>query len=70
MDESALVKSEIELMVQVCGKLRGSVTVAADAGRDVIEPAALAHDNVIKFMEGKPAKKIIVVPGRLVNIVV
>ncbi|GHD78883.1 leucine--tRNA ligase [Vogesella fluminis] len=70
VDESALVKSEIELMVQVCGKLRGSVTVAADAGRDVIEAAALAHDNVIKFMEGKPAKKIIVVPGRLVNIVV
>ncbi|GGX99163.1 leucine--tRNA ligase [Vogesella alkaliphila] len=70
VDESALVKSEIELMVQVCGKLRGSVTVAADAGKDVIEAAALAHDNVIKFMEGKPAKKIIVVPGRLVNIVV
>ncbi|RKQ53246.1 leucyl-tRNA synthetase [Vogesella indigofera] len=70
VDESALVKSEIELMVQVCGKLRGSVTVAADAGKDQIEAAALAHDNVIKFMEGKPAKKIIVVPGRLVNIVV
>ncbi|MGL6047153.1 MAG: leucine--tRNA ligase, partial [Vogesella sp.] len=70
VDESALVKSEIELMVQVCGKLRGSVTVAADAGKDVIEAAALAHENVIKFMEGKPAKKIIVVPGRLVNIVV
>ncbi|OHX21518.1 leucine--tRNA ligase [Chromobacterium sphagni] len=70
VDEAALVKSEIELMVQVCGKLRGSVTVAADAGKDVIEAAALAHDNVQKFMEGKPAKKIIVVPGRLVNIVV
>ena len=70
VDDSALVKSEIELMVQVCGKLRGSVTVAADAGKDVIEAAALAHENVIKFMEGKPAKKIIVVPGRLVNIVV
>ncbi len=70
VDQAALVKSEIELMVQVCGKLRGSVTVAADAGKDVIEAAALAHENVIKFMEGKPAKKIIVVPGRLVNIVV
>ena len=70
VDESALVKSEIELMIQVCGKLRGSITVAADAGKDVVEAAALAHENVIKFMEGKPAKKIIVVPGRLVNIVV
>ncbi|MGL6070721.1 leucine--tRNA ligase, partial [Craterilacuibacter sp.] len=70
VDAAALVKSEIELMVQVCGKLRGSVVVAADAGRDVIEAAALAHENIQKFMEGKPAKKIIVVPGRLVNIVV
>ncbi|RBH40914.1 hypothetical protein C3F00_041220, partial [Pseudomonas sp. MWU13-2860] len=70
VDESALVKSEIELMVQVGGKLRGSITVAADAAKDAIEAAALAHENVQKFMEGKPAKKIIVVPGRLVNIVV
>jgi leucyl-tRNA synthetase len=70
VDEAALVKSEIELMVQVNGKLRGSVTVAADAAKDVIEAAAMANDNVQKFMEGKPAKKVIVVPGRLVNIVV
>jgi leucyl-tRNA synthetase len=70
VDEAALVKSEIEMMVQVAGKLRGSITVAADAAKDVIEAAALAHENVQKFMEGKPAKKIIVVPGRLVNIVV
>ncbi|MBI3144374.1 MAG: class I tRNA ligase family protein, partial [Pseudogulbenkiania sp.] len=70
VDEAALVKSEIELMIQVNGKLRGSVTVAADAAKDVIETAALANDNVQKFMEGPPAKKVIVVPGRLVNIVV
>ncbi|EEG10040.1 leucine--tRNA ligase [Pseudogulbenkiania ferrooxidans] len=70
VDEAALVKSEIELMVQVNGKLRGSVTVAADAAKDAIEAAAMANDNVQKFMEGKPAKKVIVVPGRLVNIVV
>ena len=70
VDESALIKSEIELMVQVGGKLRGSITVAADAAKDAIEAAALAHENVQKFMEGKPAKKIIVVPGRLINIVV
>ncbi|MEQ6291296.1 leucine--tRNA ligase [Vogesella sp. GCM10023246] len=70
VDEAALVKSELELMIQVNGKLRGSITVAADAVKDAIEAAALAHDNVVKFMEGKPAKKVIVVPGRLVNIVV
>ena len=70
VDEAALVKSEIELMIQVNGKLRGSITVAADAAKDAIEAAALAHENVVKFMEGKPAKKVIVVPGRLVNIVV
>ncbi|WP_024304435.1 leucine--tRNA ligase [Pseudogulbenkiania sp. MAI-1] len=70
VDEAALVKSEIELMVQVNGKLRGSITVAADAAKDAIEAAAMANDNVQKFMEGKPAKKVIVVPGRLVNIVV
>ena len=70
VDEAALVKSEIEIMVQVNGKLRGKITVAADAPKDQIEAAALATDGAIKFMEGKPAKKIIVVPGRLVNIVV
>ena len=70
VDASALVKSEIELMVQVNGKLRGAVTVAADANNELIQQAALANENVQRFMEGKPAKKIIVVPGRLVNIVV
>ncbi|GGY15956.1 leucine--tRNA ligase [Paludibacterium paludis] len=70
IDDAALVKSEIELMVQVNGKLRGSVVVAADAANDAIEAAALANENVQKFMEGKPARKVIVVPGRLVNIVV
>ena len=69
-DAKALVKSEIELMVQVNGKLRGSITVAADASKEVMEQTALATEGAQKFMEGKPAKKIIVVPGRLVNIVV
>ncbi|MDF0606050.1 leucine--tRNA ligase [Neisseriaceae bacterium TC5R-5] len=70
VDEAALVKSELELMVQVGGKLRASILVAADASKETIEAAALAHENVQKFMEGKPARKIILVPGRLVNIVV
>ncbi|MGF6147222.1 Leucine--tRNA ligase [Kingella potus] len=70
VDESALVKSEIEIMVQVNGKLRGKIAVAPDTPKADLEAAALATDGAVKFMEGKPAKKIIVVPGRLVNIVV
>ena len=67
--EAALVQDEVELMLQVNGKLRGSVRVAADAPKDVIEAAALANEAAVKFLEGRPAKKVIVVPGRLVNIV-
>jgi leucyl-tRNA synthetase len=69
-DPAALTQDEIELMLQVNGKLRGSITVAAGADKASIEAAALASEAVQKFMEGKPAKKVIVVPGRLVNIVV
>ena len=69
-DEAALVKSEIEVMVQVNGKLRGKITVPADASKDAMEAAALANEGAVKFMEGKAPKKVIVVPGRLVNIVV
>jgi len=70
VDESALVRDEIELMLQVNGKLRGKLRVAVDAGQDAIEQAALASPEVQRFMEGKPAKKVVVVPGRLVNVVV
>jgi len=70
VDEAALVQDEIELMLQVNGKLRGSIRVAANADKATIEAAALANEEGQKFMEGKPAKKIIVVPGRLVNVVV
>ncbi|HJW24222.1 MAG TPA: leucine--tRNA ligase [Rhodocyclaceae bacterium] len=69
-DPAALKQDEIELMVQVNGKLRGSVRVAAAADKAAIEAAALASEGAVKFMEGKPAKKVVVVPGRLVNIVV
>ena len=68
-DPAALVQSEIELVVQVNGKHRGSIRVAADADKAAIEAAALASEGAVKFMEGKPAKKVVVVPGRLVNIV-
>jgi leucyl-tRNA synthetase len=69
-DAAALKQDEIELMVQVNGKLRGSIRVAAAADKASIEAAALATEGAVKFMEGKPAKKVVVVPGRLVNIVV
>ena len=69
-DQAALVQTEIEMMVQVNGKLRDKITVAADAPKDAVEAAALATAGAVKFMEGKAPKKIIVVPKRLVNIVV
>ena len=68
-DESALVQDEIELMLQVNGKLRGQIRVAAAADKAAIEAAALASDAAQKYLEGQPPKKVVVVPGRLVNIV-
>jgi leucyl-tRNA synthetase len=70
VDEAALVQDAIELMLQVNGKLRGQVSVAATATREVIEAAALASEAVQKYLEGQPPKKVVVVPGRLVNIVI
>ena len=69
-DETALELDRIELVVQVNGKLRGRVSVPADAAKDAIEELALADDNVQRFVEDKPIRKVIVVPGRLVNVVV
>lgn len=70
VDEKALVRSELTLMVQVNGKLRGSIEVPADADKASIEAAALANEVVQKFLDGGAPKKIIVVPGKLINIVV
>ncbi|MBA4382128.1 MAG: leucine--tRNA ligase [Sideroxydans sp.] len=69
-DASALVQDEIELMIQVNGKLRGSLRVSKDADKASIEQMALAHEAVQKQLAGAAAKKVIVVPGRLVNVVV
>ena len=66
----AMVQDTIELVVQVNGKVRGKISVAADAAKDIVEQAALADANVRKFTEGKNVVKVIVVPGRLVNVVV
>lgn len=69
VDQNALVADEMTLVVQVNGKLRGQVTVAACADKATIEAAALANENVMKFTEGKTVRKIIIVPKKLVNIV-
>ncbi|MDD2700618.1 MAG: leucine--tRNA ligase [Sideroxydans sp.] len=68
-DAAALVQDEIEMMIQVNGKLRGSLRVSKDADKASIEQLALAHEAVQRHLEGGSAKKIIVVPGRLVNVV-
>ena len=70
VDDSALVQDEIELMLQINGKLRGSIKVSPSADKAAIEAAALATEEFAKFSEGKPPKKVVVVPGRLVNLVV
>ncbi len=69
VDESALVRDEIELVLQVNGKTRGAVRVAATADKASIEAAASAAPEVAKFGDGKPVRRIVVVPGRLVNVV-
>jgi len=70
VDETALVRDSIELVVQVNGKLRARLEVDADADKATIEDQALAAENVQRHIEGKSVRKVIVVPGKLVNIVV
>jgi len=69
-DVSALAKDSVTLAVQVNGKLRGTIDVAVGAARDEIERSALAEPKVAEFVAGQTPKKIIVVPGKIVNIVV
>lgn len=69
-DPAALVEDEVEVVFQVNGKLRDKARVPIAATREEIEKLALASPRVQEFMEGKPAKKVIVVPGKLVNVVV
>lgn len=66
----ALIEDEIELVLQVNGKLRGNMRVAKDADRALIEKLAMQNANVQKHINGQPVKKVVVVPGRLVNVVV
>ena len=70
VDESALVQKELQLVVQVNGKLRAKIMVPSDADQKQIEESAISDENVQKFIAEKQIRKVIVVPGRLVNIVV
>ncbi|RUM94475.1 MAG: leucine--tRNA ligase [Thiothrix sp.] len=69
VDESALVQESLQLVVQVNGKRRGQIEVPIDTQNDAIETLALADENVQRFVTDKTVRKVIVVPGRLVNIV-
>ena len=69
VDEAALVQNNIEMIVQVNGKVRGKVQVTVDADDETIKDAAQANENVQRFIDGNTVRKIIVVKGRLVNIV-
>ncbi|WP_027962069.1 leucine--tRNA ligase [Halomonas halodenitrificans] len=70
LDESALTRDTIELVVQVNGKLRSRIEIPADADKATAEAAAFASENVQRHTDGKTVRKVIVVPGKLVNIVV
>ncbi|MCE9550380.1 MAG: class I tRNA ligase family protein, partial [Betaproteobacteria bacterium] len=70
VDEAALIQDEIELIIQVNGKLRGKLRVAKDADHAMLEQLALTYPSVEKLLAGQAAKKIIVVPGRLINVVI
>ena len=70
VDESALAQDSLELVVQVNGKVRGKIEVAPDVDQDGALAAALATDNVARFVDGKTTRKVILVPGKLLNIVV
>ena len=70
VDEAALQQDEIELMLQINGKLRGSIVVSATADRQTIERAALSSEAFVKQAQGAAPRKVILVPGRLVNVVI
>jgi leucyl-tRNA synthetase len=69
-DESALVRDQVELVVQVNGKVRGRAAVAADASEQEVKDVALKLDNVVRHVEGKTIVKVVVIPGKLVSVVV
>ena len=68
-DPSALVRDTVDLVIQVKGKVRGTITVPADCSKETLEELALASDVAERWLEGKPPRRVIVVPGKLVNLV-
>jgi leucyl-tRNA synthetase len=69
-DEAMLVEDTVTLPIQINGKRRSEITVAKDAAKEEVEKTALADDAVVKALDGGSPKKVIVVPGRIVNVVV
>jgi leucyl-tRNA synthetase len=69
-DASALVRDQVDLVVQVNGKVRGRAAVAADASEEEVKAVALGLDNVVRHVQGKTIVKVVVIPGKLVSIVV
>jgi leucyl-tRNA synthetase len=70
VDASALVQDRVELVIQVNGKVRGRVEISADADEALAREEALANENVARFVDGKTVRKVILVPGKLLNLVV
>ncbi|CAK23686.1 leucine--tRNA ligase [Synechococcus sp. CS-197] len=68
-DPAALVRDTVDLVIQVKGKVRGTITVPADCSKETLEELALASDVAERWLEGKPPRRVIVVPGKLVNLV-
>jgi leucyl-tRNA synthetase len=68
-DPQALVQDSVELVIQIKGKVRGTIQVPADCDKDSLEALALASEVAQRWLEGKPPKRVIVVPGKLVNLV-
>ena len=69
-DEAMLAPERVEIPVQIGGKVRGRLSVPVDADRGEIETAALADERIAALLEGKTVRKVVVVPGKIVNIVV
>ena len=69
LDQTALIQDTLQLVIQVNGKLRGHIEMPASATREEVEAAARINENVLRFIDGLTIRKVIVVPGKLVNIV-
>jgi len=70
VDENALVRNTIDIVIQVNGKVRGHITVPLSTDQDTLKQMALSEENVQKHLEGKPVKKVIIVPNKLINVVI